>query len=211
VQAERREATVMVLDLRNFSAYCEGKSPEESATVLHRFYATVEAAVSARGGVVEHVVGDGIVAAWNASKPCEDHVNQALDAALPLWREVSGQLPQEASRQTPPLDLGIGIETGPVMVGSFGPAQRRVHSVMGEAVSVAARLEALTAELAYPVLLGPQVVQRSALAQAQAKPLGDFLLAGLSQPRKVHALPIDVGPQHLRLVYDIDQDKAVGL
>jgi len=160
---------------------------------------------------VEQVVGDSVMAVWNGSTPCADHAQRAVAVAEAIWRDCVAQLPTTASRRVPPLDVGIGIETGPVMVGSFGPAQRRVHSVMGEAVSVAARLEALTAELAYPVLLGPQVVQRSALAQAQAKPLGDFLLAGLSQPRKVHALPIDVGPQHLRLVYDIDQDKAVGL
>lgn len=213
VQAERREATVMVLDLRNFSAYCEGKSPEESTTVLHRFYATVEAAVSARGGVVEHVVGDGIVAAWNASKPCEDHVNQALDAALPLWREVSGQLPQEASRQTPPLDLGIGIETGAVLVGSFGPAQRRVHAVLGETVTVAVRLEALTGELACPILLGPEVAARANEGAGQQglaiKALGSFLLAGLSRSRRLHALQVPVDHNTLHLVYRIDQDRAL--
>lgn len=213
VQAERREATVMVLDLRNFSAFCEGRSPEESAGVLHRFYATVEAAVSARGGVVEHLVGDAIVAAWNASLPCEDHARQALEAATPLWRAVVAQLPQEASRQSPPLDLGIGIESGTVLVGSFGAAQRRVHAVLGETVTVAVRLEALTGELAYPILLGPELVQRTASAAAslglQFKALGSFLLAGLSRSRKVHALQVPLDKNTLHVVYRIDQDRAL--
>jgi adenylate cyclase len=213
VQAERREATVMVLDLRNFSAFCEGRSPEESAQVLHRFYATVEAAVAARGGVVEHLVGDGILAAWNASKPCENHVAQALGAALPVWREVTRGLPQEASRQAPPLDLGVGIETGPVLVGSFGAAQRRVHTVLGETVTVAVRLEALTGELAFPILLGPGLVTRAAAEAAEhvpaVKPLGNFLLAGLSRPRRVHALQVPLDHHRLHLVYRIDQDRAL--
>jgi len=213
VQAERREATVMVLDLRNFSAFCEGRGPEESARVLHRFYATVEAAVSARGGVVEHLVGDGIVAAWNASLACGDHARSALEAAPLLWREVVEQLPQEASRQSPPLDLGIGIETGPVLVGSFGAAQRRVHAVLGETVTVAVRLEALTGELAYPILLGPEVVARaSSAAGAQGLPikaLGSFLLAGLSRSHRVHALQVPVDSSTLRVVYRIDQDRAL--
>lgn len=213
VQAERREATVMVLDLRNFSAFCEGRSAEESAQVLHRFYSIVEAGVSARGGVVEHLVGDAIVAAWNASLPCEGHPRLAFDAAAPLWREVVAQLPKDASRQSPPLDLGIGIETGMVLVGSFGAARRRTHAILGETVTVAVRLEALTGELAYPILLGPGVVDRLAederFASLPIKSLGNFLLAGLSRPRRVHALQLTIDQSALHLVYRIDQDRAL--
>lgn len=213
VLAERREATVMVLDLRNFSAFCEGRSAEESAGVLHRFYATVEAAVSARQGVVEHLVGDGIVAAWNASLPCGDHAMRALEAAIPVWREVVAQLPKDASRQSPALDLGIGIESGSVLVGSFGAARRRVHAVMGETVTVAVRLESLTGELAYPILLGPEVVARAkAEADGRSQPikaLGSFLLAGLSRSRRIYALQVPLDETTLHLVYSIDQDRAL--
>jgi adenylate cyclase len=213
VQAERREATVMVLDLRNFSAFCEGRSPEESAAVLHHFYITVENEVSARGGVVEHLVGDGIVAAWNASLPCEEHAARAFDAAAPIWRAVVSQLPTDATRMSPPLDLGIGIEAGQVLVGSFGAAQRRAHAVLGETVTVAVRLEALTGELAYPILLGPGIVSRLADAAPRIsyplKPLGNFLLAGLSSSRRVHALQIAFDRKALHTAYRIDQDRAL--
>jgi adenylate cyclase len=122
-------------------------------------------------------------------------------------------LPQEASRQAPPLDLGVGIETGPVLVGSFGAAQRRVHTVLGETVTVAVRLEALTGELAFPILLGPGLVTRAAAEAAEhvpaVKPLGNFLLAGLSRPRRVHALQVPLDHHRLHLVYRIDQDRAL--
>ena len=207
VQAQRQDATVMFVDLRNFSAYCEGRSPEDSATVLHLFYTTLDRIVTQHGGVVEQMVGDSIMAVWNGSSPCADHAARAVGAATQIWREGVAQLPRVASRQTPPLDLGIGIETGQVMVGSFGPAHRRVHSVLGETVSIAARLEALTAEMAYPILLGPEVVAQSGTTEAKA--LGDFLLAGLSRPRKVHALPVQYDANHLHLVYSVEQDKAL--
>lgn len=207
VMAQRQEATVMFVDLRNFSAYCEGRSPEESATVLHIFYTTVDRIVSQHGGVVEQMVGDGLMAVWNGSSPCPDHAQKAVGAAEEIWREGVAQLPKVASRQTPPLDLGIGIETGDIMIGSFGPAQRRVHSVLGETVTIAARLESLTAELAYPILLGPEVVRRAQPAKAQ--PLGDFLLNGLTQARKIHSLPVQYGPAHLHLVYSAEQDQAL--
>ena len=204
VVAEQRDATVMFVDLRNFSAYCENHSPEDAATVLHLFYTTLERLVTERGGVVEQMVGDGLMAVWNGSTPCADHATRAVAAAEDLWRAGVAQLPQHASRNAPPLDIGIGIETGPVLVGSFGPAQRRVHTVMGEAVGVAARLEKLTAELGYPVLLGPRASAQS--GQAGLQKLGDFLLAGMNKPRTLHALPIQLDASHLHLVYSLEQD-----
>jgi adenylate cyclase len=125
-----------------------------------------------------------------------------LQAAEVIWKEGVAQLPKVASRKTPPLDIGIGIETGPVMVGSFGPARRRVHTVMGEAVSVAARLEKLTSELGYPVLVGP--VAKAQSGYTDVHKLGDFLLAGMRSPRTVYALPIEVDPSHLQLVAGLD-------
>jgi adenylate cyclase len=202
VVAETREATVMLVDLRNFSAYCEERAPEDAAMVLHLFYTTLERIVTEHGGVVEQMVGDGLTAVWNGSSPCSQHAQKALQAAEGIWKEGVAQLPKVASRKTPPLDIGIGIETGHVMVGSFGPARRRVHTVMGEAVSVASRLEKLTAELGYPVLVGPQALAQSGYTDAHK--LGDFLLFGMRTPRTVYALPIEVDPSHLQLVSGLD-------
>ena len=202
VVAETREATVMLVDLRNFSAYCEARAPEDAATVLHLFYTTLDRIVTAHGGVVEQMVGDGLTAVWNGSSPCNQHALKALQAAEVIWKEGVAQLPKVASRKTPPLDIGIGIETGPVMVGSFGPARRRVHTVMGEAVSVASRLEKLTAELGYPVLVGPVAKAQSGFTDVHK--LGDFLLAGMRAPRTVYALPIEIDPAHLQLVAGLD-------
>ena len=211
VVAETREATVMLVDLRNFSAYCEERTPEDAATVLHIFYTTVEKIVTEHGGVVEQMVGDGLTAVWNGSSPCDQHALQALKAAKVIWQEGVAQLPKVASRKTPPLDIGIGIESGPVMVGSFGPARRRVHTVMGEAVSVASRLEKLTAELGYPVLVGPKALAQcgSAPEAQDTQKLGDFLLSGMRAPRTVYALNVPIDPSHLHLVSGMEAG-AVG-
>ena len=216
VMAETRQATVMLVDLRNFSAYCEERTPEDAATVLHLFYTTLDAIVSEHGGVVEQMVGDGLTAVWNGSLPCEHHAQKAVAAATVIWEQGVAQLPQAGSRKTPPLDIGIGIETGPVMVGSFGPARRRVHTVMGETVSVASRLEKLTGELGYPILLGPNV---NAAVTGDSNPnmipganavhtqkLGDFLLAGMRAPRTVYALPVTIDPSHLHLISGLEPE-----
>jgi len=210
VMAQTRDATVMMVDLRNFSAYCEAREPEDAATVLHIFYTTVEKIVTDHGGVVEQMVGDGLTAVWNGSCACSQHAQQALLAAKVIWEQGVAQLPKVASRKTPPLDIGIGIESGPVMVGSFGPARRRVHTVMGEAVSVASRLEKLTSELGYPVLVGPRALDISGLGLGgqsggpELHRIGEFLLAGMRTPRVVHALHVPVEPSHLQLVSSLE-------
>ena len=114
---------------------------------------------------------------------------QALKAAKVILQEGVAQLPKVASRKTPPLDIGVGIESGPVMVGSFGPARRRVHTVMGEAVSVASRLEKLTAELGYPVLLGPKALAQCGAVES-LHVVGQFVFfdANARQGRSVHHL-----------------------
>ena len=212
VVAESRSATVMFIDLRNFSAFCdlhngEGRSPQAAAEVLHHFYTTVEEIVTAHGGEVEQMVGDSIMAVWNGSNACPTHAQSAVAAARPIWRASLAQLPKVASRSVPPLDIGIGVESGEVLVGSFGPAQRRVHTVMGEPVNVAARLQGLTAELGYPVLVGPRAtaLSRPAAEPVVLKKLGDFLLEGLQQSRTVYSLPIELGVGHLYLASSVDE------
>jgi adenylate cyclase len=137
-------------------------------------------------------------------------------AASVIWEQGVAQLPQGGSRKTPPLDIGIGIETGPVMVGSFGPARRRVHTVMGETVSVASRLEKLTAELGYPILLGPNLhaalsAQEDSIPEPEnaaykLQKLGDFLLAGMRAPRTVYALPVNIDLSRLHLISGLDPE-----
>ncbi len=214
VCATRREATVLHADLRNFSAYCEGRPPEETAMVLHLFFTTASRIVEEHGGVVEQMVGDSLLAVWNGSAPCADHGVRALNAAEALWRACVPQLPHIESPVVPPLDLGIGVETGSILVGSFGPAARRTHTVLGEAVTVATRLQALTGELAYPILAGANVaaVRRDTVSSdgsGSLLRLGDFLLNGLTRPRTIYALPVDLAPSHLRLIHDASTSRNV--
>lgn len=202
VLATRCEASVLFVALRNFSLYAESHSPEQSATVLHLFYTRATAVVEAHGGVVEQMAGDGLMAVWNGSEPCPDHPRQSLVAAEALWRALQSCLPITASQTCPPLDAGMGLETGTVLLGSFGPSRRRVHTVMGETVAVASALQALTAELAYPLLLGPQAAAQCGRSGNALVSLGQFLLPELARPRNLFAVPLEPDPGRLRLVYE---------
>lgn len=192
ISAERRDLTVLVADVRNFSAYCEARSPEDAARVLHRFYTTASAIVESHGGAVEEMVGDRLIAVFNGSQPCPEHSIQALAAARELWLRCSEDLPNVPPQGLEPLGLGVGVESGTALLGSFGPAGRRVHSVLGPPVTVAMRLQEMTAELAYPILVGAETASRVGVSfersELALKGLGSFLLPGLRHSSKVFTL-----------------------
>ncbi|WP_198111799.1 CHASE2 domain-containing protein [Inhella proteolytica] len=189
LQFERREISVMCADIRNFSAFAAHRSPEESAALLHAFCCIAVDVVEQHGGVVENVIGDSVVAVWNAYPECPDHPQRALAAAQELLRATrsllaSGQPVSEHS-VVQPLALGVGLESGTAIVGSFGPARRRAHAALGEPVSVASRIQAMTADLSIPILLGPQLA--GSLGASAVEPLGDYLLEGLSKHYSLYA------------------------
>jgi len=192
IVAERRDLTVLAADLRNFSAYCEARAPEDAARVLHRFFSTASAIVEAHGGVVEEMVGDGLVALFNGPRALANHPAAALAAAREMWLRCSEELPNLPPQGLEPLALGIGIESGMALLGSFGPSGRRVHTVLGQTVTVALRLQELTADLAYPVLVGEVAADRIGVPfehnDLALKSLGTFLLPGLRRSSKIFTL-----------------------
>jgi adenylate cyclase len=189
VQVERRDISVLVADIRNFSSFAAHKPAEETAAMLHAFCCIAVDVIEQHGGVVENVVGDSVLAVWNAYLDCADHPQQALLAAKELLRSTRNLLapsqPPHEDSLVQPLALGVGLESGSAVVGSFGPSRRRAHAALGEPVSVAARLQQMTLDLSMPILVGPQLAGR--LPDSTTEPLGDYLLEGLSGPYALYA------------------------
>ena len=183
LQVDSRNVSVLVADIRNFSAFATHRPPQETAALLHAFYCIAVDVVEQHGGVVENVVGDSVLAVWNAYSPCANHPAQALAAAKELSRATRPLLAHrsdpESEHLVQPLALGVGVETGTAIVGSFGPARRRAHAALGEPVSVASRLQQMTQDLSMPILIGPQLA--GLLPAGSTEALGDYLLEGMSR------------------------------
>jgi len=195
IKASTNQVSVMFADIRNFSAYCEARPPEEAAAVLHAFFSTATRIVEAEGGVIEAFQGDAILAVWNgdpapdsAAAGATHHAVRALQAAINLSAAVQGVLPDPAPAGLEPLALGIGVETGPAMAGSFGLASRRTHMVLGRTVTIASRLVEMTADLAHPILVGEGLAAHVGAAGLES--LGTFLLDGMRVPHHVYAYPL---------------------
>lgn len=196
IRASTREVSVLFADIRNFSAYCEARPPDEAAAVLHAFFTTATRVVQQHGGIIEAFQGDAVLAVWYSPDPSgadsipghPRHAQRALQAAGQLLQAMQGVLPDPAPAGLEPLALGIGIETGPAMTGSFGLASRRTHMVMGRTVTIAGRLVSMTADLAHPILVGEGLAAQVSREGLQS--LGTFLLDGMRVPHHIYAPPL---------------------
>lgn len=184
VNANRKNATLLSADLRNFSAFSEARPPEEIAVVLHYFISRASEIIENHGGQLQEFRGDGILAIWESADTAT--ARNVMLAAESLQRALNDRLlPEQSLQGFEPLALGIGIEQGPVLVGSIGPSHRRSHTVLGDTVAVTLRIQEMTAELARPVLVGECLAGQ--LDHAGLESQGSYLLPGLTIPHVLFA------------------------
>jgi adenylate cyclase len=194
VTATAGQVSVLFADIRNFSAYCEARPPEESLAVLHAFFSAATRIVQEQGGIIESFQGDAVMAVWRAdASPEANHARLALQAAVQLYAAAQGVLPDPAPAGLEPLALGIGVESGPATAGSLGVASRRTHLVIGRTVTIASRLVDMTADLGYPILVGEGLAAQTGAASLQS--LGTFMLDGIRAPHHIYAYPLFAAPR----------------
>jgi CHASE2 domain-containing sensor protein len=186
IDARRQDVTLLSADLRNFSAYGEARPPEESAALLHYFFMRTTDIIEKHRGRVHEFKGDSLLALWDGSG--SQPALHALQAAYEMQQAMQEVLPQTPPSGLEPLALGIGIEQGPVLIGSIGPAHRRTHTLLGETVTIALRIQEMTAELAQPIVVGECAARQ--LADSRLESQGSYLLAGLRIPHTLFAPPL---------------------
>jgi CHASE2 domain-containing sensor protein len=184
ISAERRDVTLLSADLRNFSAYSEARPATESAAVLHFFFQRATKIIEKNNGRIHEFTGDGLLAIWDSSDT--ESGESAYRAGLTMLEQINDQLLETfALDALEPLAVGIGIEQGPALIGSIGPAHRRAHALLGDTVTIVLRIQELTADLAQPILLGECVARQIGNIQMQSQ--GSYLLAGLTNPHVLFA------------------------
>ncbi len=170
--------------LRNFSAFGESRPPEESAALLHYFFVRATEIIEQHGGSIHEFKGDSLLAVWYGSYA--NAAVRALAAAQEMQIAIQrDMLPQHPPAGLEPLALGIGIEQGPVLVGSIGPAHRRSHTMLGDTVTITLRIQEMTAELASPILVGECAARQ--LSECRLESQGSYLLSGLQTPHILFA------------------------
>jgi adenylate cyclase len=185
----RVQATAMFSDIRGFTTMAEQSAPEETIELLNTYYTLMFDAITGQGGVVNQMVGDGLMAIFGAPLPLADPCGAAVKAALEMIEMIDLYNREPDRVDKPPIRIGIGIASGDVIAGYTGTQQRATYTCVGDAVNVAARLEAHTKEAGHPVLVDGGT--RSALDQrCRFEALGAVSLKGRAQSVEVFALPV---------------------
>jgi class 3 adenylate cyclase len=178
---ERREVTVMFVDVRDFTPFAEANSAEDTVARLNALFEIVVPAVVDAGGHVNKFLGDGALAVFGAPNDLADHADAAVSAAVLIHRLVAERFDGE-------LRIGIGINTGLVIAGTIGGAGKLEFTLIGDTVNVAARVEQLTKTTGDAILLTEQCVDALASRPTGLTDRGSHALKGKSAEVQVFGL-----------------------
>jgi class 3 adenylate cyclase len=155
---ETREVSLIMSDLRGFTAIIAEMDPEEVITFLNRYLSNMIAILLDNRAVIDEILGDGILAFFGAPEPMEDHPARAVACALSMQAAMDEINAENEADGMPRLAMGIGVNTGSVVVGNIGSERRTKYSVVGSDVNFASRMEAFA--LAGQVLISASTYSR---------------------------------------------------
>ena len=189
----RVHGSVMFCDIRNFTALVESQPPEETIELLNTFYTLMFDAISGNGGVVNQMIGDGLMAIFGAPLPLADHAGAAVRAALEMVELIDLLGVERAEAGRAPIRVGIGVATGEMVAGYTGTQQRATYTCIGDTVNLAARLEAHTKVALRAILVDAETC--AALGDRIAtERLGPVAFRGKALPVEVFAVPCGAPP-----------------
>jgi len=188
---ERRTITVLMADLRGFSAHAERLEPEQVMTLLNLYLSAMTDVIVEAGGTIDEFLGDAILVFFGSPLPRPDHARAAVECALRMQAAMDGVRDRLAGHGLPRVEMGVGVHTGEAVVGNVGSEKRAKFGAVGRAINLAARIEGLTA--------GGQVLISADTRAAVGEPLDveesfEFRPKGEPEPVGVHAVRGIGGP-----------------
>jgi len=159
MRGESREMTVLFSDVRDFTSISESLTPEGLKDLMNAYLSAMTEKVQVKRGTIDKYIGDAIMAFWGAPLPDKDHALHALESAIEMQKGLRELDAPFAQRGWPVLHIGVGLNCGMMSVGDMGSKFRRSYTVMGDAVNLASRLEALTKQYGVGILVTENIVK----------------------------------------------------
>ena len=184
------DASAMFCDIRSFTSIAEAREPAETIELLNDYYTLMMDAIGGEGGVVNQMVGDGLMAIFGAPVPRDDHRQRAVVAARQMVDLIRLFNEEQAARDKVEIQIGIGVASGHVIAGYTGTLQRATYTCVGDTVNVAARLQSHTKVVSRPILIDENT--RHGLDDGIAvEPQGELQMKGKSESINVYAVLVD--------------------
>jgi class 3 adenylate cyclase len=181
------EAAAMFCDIRSFTTIVESQGPAETIELLNDYYTLMMDAIGGQGGVVNQMVGDGLMAIFGAPEPATDFRARAVTAARQMVELIDLFNHDQAALRRVQIKIGVGIASGQVIAGYTGTQRRATYTCVGDPVNLAARLESHTKEVGRPILIDENT--RAGLdGGIHVQPEGELLLKGKTQAVSVYSV-----------------------
>jgi len=157
----RAETTILMTDIRSFTAVSETLEPAALVALLNRYLETMLAAIEEFGGTLDKFLGDGLLIHFNLPLPQSDHPLLAVRTALRMRERLVSFNQDQVARGEPPISIGMGINTGFVIAGNIGIEGRKTeYTIMGHEVNLASRMESATKELNVDIVISGATYER---------------------------------------------------
>jgi adenylate cyclase len=185
LEGQEREVTVMFVDVMDFTARAQRSSARETVAFLNEFFDVVVPRVLEHGGHANKFLGDGVLAVFGAPQRMPDHADRAVQSAKAIAAAVGDRFGGEVR-------IGVGLSSGPVVVGSVGGGGRLEFAVIGDPVNVAARVQAVTRETGDSILLTQATRSLLEMRETGVYARGEAELRGIARPVVLYALATDM-------------------
>ncbi len=201
-RGEKREMTVMFSDIRGFTTLSERMSPEMLASFINEYLSPMTKIVFDEKGTLDKYIGDAVMAFWNAPLTQPDHALRACRACVKMLIKLEELKSGWRAKGLPELEIGIGLNSGPMIVGNMGSDVRVDYTVLGDSVNLASRLEGtnkeydtkiIVAESTWAAVKDAMVCRRlgSVRVKGKRQPVSIFELRGEGQPAGDEKLAIE--------------------
>ncbi|HYI87242.1 MAG TPA: adenylate/guanylate cyclase domain-containing protein [Burkholderiales bacterium] len=181
IETGRREVTLLFSDIRGFTTLSETRSPEEVIALLNRYFTLQVDVVFSHGGSLDKFIGDCIMAMWGAPLDQPDHARRAVACALDM-ADTLQVFKRELGAEQSDFDVGIGLHSGPAVVGLMGSQKRRLeYTAIGDTVNLASRIEGLTKDAKRRILVSRDTMEACGGA-FEFVSCGTFAVKGRAQP-----------------------------
>lgn len=187
LKGRKQELTVLFADIKNFTRVFENAEPETMVDQLREYFDAMNTIILKYDGTIDKYMGDAMMAFFGAPVPHGNHAEIACRAALEMQAELSRLNERWRAEGKVPLEHGVGISTGEMVVGHFGSSKLQNYTVMGNRVNLGARLETYTREVDAPVIISEATYQ-SVQQLFTVRDLGKIQVKGFSDPLQVYAL-----------------------
>jgi adenylate cyclase len=184
---ERRELTVLFADIRDSTQLAQRLAPERFAALLNDALGAMTGVLLARGGMLDKFTGDGFLAIFGAPLPQADHALRACLAALDMLKALEAVRGRWTGAGLPPIDVGIGINSGRMLIGNMGSPQRLTYTVIGDEAHLGARLEAANKDFRTCILISEATFVQ-VREQIAAREIDLVKFRGIEQPVRVFEL-----------------------